>query len=329
MNIDLSIVIPIFNEAAGLDSLFARLYPALDKLTREFSLNYELILIDDGSRDQSPAMLREQFTKRPDVTRVVLLAVNAGQHMAIKAGFEVTRGTTVVTLDADLQNPPEEIGKLVAKINEGYDYVGGYRRERQDSAFRKYPSRLLNRIRERTTRIRMRDQGCMLRAYSRPIIDAINHSNEVNLYIPALAFIYARNPTDVEVAHEERAAGESKYPLSKLIRLNFDLMTGFSLMPLQMFSMIGMITAIISTAAFIFLAIRRMLHGVDADGVFTLFSFTFMLLGVALFGMGLLGEYIGRIYQQVQSRPRYLIQAILEQKSTDTTPVTTTSITHS
>lgn len=315
--VDLSVVIPIYNESAGLDALFARLYPALDTLASNMSLSYELILIDDGSRDQSPAMLREQFNKRPDVTRVVLLAVNAGQHMAIKAGFEITRGTTVVTLDADLQNPPEEIAKLITKIREGYDYVGGYRRERQDSAFRKYPSRILNRIRESTTKIRMRDQGCMLRAYSRPIIDAINHSNEVNLYIPALAYIYARRPTDVEVAHEERAAGESKYPLSKLIRLNFDLMTGFSLLPLQMFSMIGMITAIISTAAFIFLAIRRFMYGADAEGVFTLFSFTFMLLGVALFGMGLLGEYIGRIYQQVQSRPRYVVHAILEQKSTD------------
>jgi undecaprenyl-phosphate 4-deoxy-4-formamido-L-arabinose transferase len=312
-SVDLSVVIPIYNEAAGLDALFARLYPALDKLSQELRLRYELILIDDGSRDRSPALLREQFTQRPDVTRIILLAVNAGQHMAIKAGFERTRGSVVVTLDADLQNPPEEIGKLLAKMQEGYDYVGGYRRERNDTAFRKYASRLLNRIRERTTRIRMRDQGCMLRAYGRPIIDAINSSHEVNLYIPALAFLYARRPTDVEVEHEERAAGESKYPLSKLIRLNFDLMTGFSLLPLQMFSMIGMLTAALATVFVLFLAIRRLIVGPEAEGVFTLFGIVFMLLGVALFGLGLLGEYIGRIYQQVQSRPRYMIQAVLEQ----------------
>lgn len=317
MSIDLSVVIPIYNESAGLQQLFARLYPALDKLASDMNLRYELIMIDDGSRDDSPAQLREQFNKRPDVTRIVLLAVNAGQHMAIKAGFERTRGSIVVTLDADLQNPPEEIHKLIAKMREGHDYVGGYRRERNDTMFRKYASRLMNRIRERTTRIRMRDQGCMLRAYSRVIVDAINHSNEVNLYIPALAFIYSRTPAEVEVEHEERAAGESKYPLSKLVRLNFDLMTGFSLMPLQFFSMLGMVTAVLSTAAFIFLAIRRMLYGSDADGVFTLFSFTFMLLGVALFGMGLLGEYIGRIYQQVQSRPRYMVHAVLEQKDSN------------
>jgi undecaprenyl-phosphate 4-deoxy-4-formamido-L-arabinose transferase len=316
-HVDLSIVIPIYNESAGLQQLFSRLYPALDKLAADMRLRYELIMIDDGSRDDSPAQLREQFTKRPDVTRIVLLAVNAGQHMAIKAGFERTRGDVVVTLDADLQNPPEEIHKLIAKMRDGHDYVGGYRRERNDTFFRKYASRLMNAVRERTTRIRMRDQGCMLRAYSRVIVDAINHSNEVNLYIPALAFIYSRTPAEVEVEHEERAAGESKYPLSKLIRLNFDLMTGFSLTPLQIFSMIGMVTACISTAAFIFLAIRRALYGADADGVFTLFSFTFMLLGVALFGLGLLGEYIGRIYQQVQSRPRYMVHAVLEQKDLD------------
>ena len=315
--IDLSIVIPIYNESAGLQQLFSRLYPSLDKLASDLNLRYELIMIDDGSRDDSAAQLREQFEKRPDVTRVVLLAVNAGQHMAIKAGFERTRGEIVVTLDADLQNPPEEIHKLIGKMREGYDYVGGYRRERNDTAFRKYASRLMNRIRERTTRIRMRDQGCMLRAYSRVIVNAINHSNEVNLYIPALAFIYSRKPAEVEVEHEERAAGESKYPLSKLIRLNFDLMTGFSLMPLQFFSMLGIATSVIATLFVIFLAIRRLIVGPEAEGLFTLFGIAFMLLGICLFGMGLLGEYIGRIYQQVQSRPRYMVHAVLEQKDSE------------
>ncbi|MGD9843323.1 MAG: glycosyltransferase [Steroidobacteraceae bacterium] len=312
--IDLSVVIPIYNEQAGLDALFARLYPALDRLSQEMALRYELILVDDGSHDQSPAMLREQFNKRNDVTRVVLLAINAGQHMAINAGFELTRGAIVVTLDADLQNPPEEIAKLIAKMREGYDYVGGYRRERNDNAFRKFASRLLNRLRERTTRIRMRDQGCMLRAYSRDIIDAINHSHEVNLFIPALAYTYARHPTDVEVAHEERAAGESKYSLTTLMRLNFDLMTGYSRAPLQFFTVLGLITSGISTCFVIWLAIRRIFIGPEAEGLFTLFGIAFMLLGVALFGLGLLGEYVGRIYQQVQSRPRYLIQAVLEKR---------------
>ena len=306
--LELSVVIPVYNEETGLHALFTRLYAALDGLGH----SYEVIFIDDGSRDRSAALLREQFNHRPDVTRVILLAVNAGQHMAIKAGFERSRGRTVVTLDADLQNPPEEIRKLLAKMDEGFDYVGGYRRQRNDSAFRRYASRLMNRLRESTTRIRMRDQGCMLRAYSRHIVTAINHSHEVNLFIPALAYLYARRPTDVEVAHEERLAGESKYSLAKLMRLNFDLMTGFSLAPLQFFTLLGMSTSAIAGFFVLVLVIRRLVVGPEAEGVFTLFGIAFFLLGITLFGLGLLGEYVGRIYQQVQSRPRYVVQAVLE-----------------
>jgi undecaprenyl-phosphate 4-deoxy-4-formamido-L-arabinose transferase len=308
MTVALSVVIPIYNEEAGLSQLFARLYPALDALKE----SYEIVFVDDGSKDKSVAMLREQFNVRPDVTRVVILALNAGQHNAIMAGFTRTRGEIVVTLDADLQNPPEEIGKLVTKMREGHDYVGTYRRERQDSGWRKWPSKIVNKIRESTTRIKMKDQGCMLRAYNRGIIDAINQSREVNVYIPALAYTFSRTHTEIEVEHESRAAGESKYSMFKLIRLNFDLMTGFSLIPLQVFSMVGIATAILSVLFVGFLALRRLFYGPEAEGVFTLFGIVFFLLGVTLAGVGILGEYVGRIYQQVQGRPRFMISAVLE-----------------
>jgi undecaprenyl-phosphate 4-deoxy-4-formamido-L-arabinose transferase len=308
-SVAISVVIPIFNEEAGLESLFARLYTALDALKE----SYEIVFVDDGSRDKSAAILREQFNRRPDVTRVVILSLNAGQHNAIMAGFTRTRGEIVVTLDADLQNPPEEVGNLVAKMREGHDYVGSYRRERQDSGWRKWPSRLLNFVRESTTRIKMRDQGCMLRAYSRGIVDAINQSREVNVYIPALAYTFSRTPTEIEVAHESRAAGESKYSMFKLIRLNFDLMTGFSLIPLQLFSMIGIAIAMCSGVFVVILAVRRIFIGSEAEGVFTLFGIMFFFLGITLFGVGILGEYIGRIYQQVQGRPRFMIGVVLEQ----------------
>lgn len=311
--IALSVVIPVYNEEAGLESLYARLYPALDALNE----TYEVVFVDDGSRDKTAAILREQFNRRPDVTRVVLLALNAGQHNAIMAGFTRTRGQIVVTLDADLQNPPEEIGKLVAKMREGHDYVGSYRRERQDSSLRKLPSKILNRIRETTTRIHMRDQGCMLRAYSRGIVDAINQSRETNVYIPALAYTFSRTPTEIEVAHEARAAGESKYSILKLIRLNFDLMTGFSLLPLQMFSMVGIAIALCSGIFVVYLALRRLVVGAEAEGLFTLFGIVFFLLGITLFGVGILGEYIGRIYQQVQGRPRFMIGAVLDASNED------------
>src|SRR5258708_15393783 len=150
-------VMPVYNEEAVLPSLFARLYPALDALGE----SYEVIFVNDGSTDRSAALLREQFQKRPDATRVILFSGNYGQHMAIVAGFERCRGERVVTLDADLQNPPEEIAKLLAAMDSGHDYVGGVRRTREDSWWRDIASRAMNRVRERITRIKMTDQGCM------------------------------------------------------------------------------------------------------------------------------------------------------------------------
>src|SRR5919205_1835031 len=254
--LNLSVVIPVYNEEAGLASLFARLYPALDAL----GASYEVIFVNDGSRDRSAAMLREQFQRRPDVTRVVLLNGNFGQHMAIMAGFERVRGERIVTLDADLQNPPEEIPKLLEKMDQGCDYVGGVRSERHDTAFRRLGSRAMNRLRERITRIHMTDQGCMLRAYSRDIIDAINACKEVSTFIPALAYTFAHRPTEVEVAHEARAAGKSKYSLYSLIRLNFDLVTGFSVVPLQLFSFFGIGVAIVSVIVYLAVMVRRILE---------------------------------------------------------------------
>jgi len=305
---ELSIVVPVYNEEHGLPALFARLYPALDQL----GLGYEIIFVNDGSRDRSAALLRAQFEQRPTVTRVILFNGNFGQHMAIMAGFEHARGRMVVTLDADLQNPPEEIGQLVEKIHEGHDYVGSIRRRRHDSWWRHFASRAMNRLRERITHIQMTDQGCMLRAYDRKIIDAINSCREINTFIPALAYTFATRPTEVVVAHEERAAGESKYSLYGLIRLNFDLMTGFSVVPLQMFSLFGIGISLFSGLFVVYLAIRRLVVGPEVQGVFTLFAIAFFLIGITLFGIGLLGEYVGRIYEQVRHRPRYLIDAVLE-----------------
>lgn len=309
-NPQLSVVIPVYNEEQGLQALFDRLYPALDQL----AISYEVVFVNDGSRDRSAAILREQFQKRPEVTRVVLFNGNYGQHMAIMAGFEQSRGQRVVTLDADLQNPPEDTGLLLAKMDEGHDYVGSIRRQRNDSMWRHVASRAMNGLRERITRIKMTDQGCMFRAYDRHIIDAINSCHEVNTFIPALAYSFARNPAEVVVGHEERAAGESKYSLYSLIRLNFDLMTGFSLVPLQMFSMLGMLISAGSGLLFLLLVARRLMIGPEEGGMFTLFALMFFLIGIALFGIGLLGEYIGRVYQQVRHRPRYLIEAVLEAK---------------
>ena len=305
--LQLSVVIPVYNEEAGLEALFARLYPALDDL----GIAYEVLFVDDGSRDRSAALLRAQYQKRPEVTRVVLLQANFGQHAAICAGFAKSRGERVVTLDADLQNPPEEIAKLLEQMDAGHDYVGTIRRGRKDSAWRRWASRMMNRVRERITRVQMTDQGCMLRAYDRNVVDAINSTSEINTFIPALAYLYASNPTEIEVAHSERAAGASKYSLWRLMQLNFDLVTGFSVAPLQVFSLFGALIAFGSLVLFIWLMIDRFVYGPDVQGVFTLFAIAFFFIGFLLFGIGILGEYVGRIYQEVQNRPRYLIRGML------------------
>jgi len=307
-----SVVIPVYDEEAVLPALFARLYPALDAL----GCRYEIVFVNDGSRDSSAGLLREQFQKRPDVTRVILFNGNFGQHMAILAGFEHCRGERIVTLDADLQNPPEEIGKLLARMDEGHDYVGSIRRKRRDAAWRRWASRAMNGLRERITRIRMTDQGCMLRAYDRTVVDAIRASHEVSTFIPALAYSYAQNPTEVEVEHEERYAGESKYSLYKLVRLNFDLVTGFSVLPLQLFSLFGILVSVVSLGVYVAVIVQRVVAG-TYDGIWVVWDrdiLQFFLTGMVLFGLGLIGEYVGRIYQQVRERPRYLIQAILEQR---------------
>jgi undecaprenyl-phosphate 4-deoxy-4-formamido-L-arabinose transferase len=308
LNASVSVVIPIFNEEAGLQNLFDRLYPVLDQLGRQC----EVVFVDDGSSDRSVAVLRAQFAKRPDVTRVVILARNVGQHMAIMAGFAQTRGDYIITLDADLQNPPEEIASIVAAMDKGADYVGTIRKNRHDVYWRKAASRLMNRFRERTTQIRITDQGCMLRGYDREIVDAINSCVEVSTFVPALGYTFARNPVEIEVAHEERSVGQSKYSLYRLIRLNFDLMTGFSVMPLQLFSMAGIVIAVASLFFVVFLAIRRLVVGSEAEGVFTLFGIAFFLIGVLLLGVGVVGEYVGRIYEQVRQRPRFTVAALLE-----------------
>ena len=308
--VQLSVVIPVFNEEANLPVLFARLYPVLDQLARP----YEVIFTNDGSADRSSALLAAQFAARPKETRVIELNSNYGQHMAIMAAFERVRGDVIVTLDADLQNPPEEIPALLAKIDEGHDYVGGFRLNRRDSFFRTYASRLVNLVRKKTTSIEMTDQGCMLRAYRRSVIDAIVASGAINTFIPALAYSYSSNPAEVGVKHEERHAGVSNYSLYKLIRLNFDLITAFSLAPLQLFTMFAMLCAGGSFLLVIVLAWRRIILGPEEGGVFTLFGILFFLLSVCMVGIGLIGEYVGRTYQVVRARQRYFVSHILETK---------------
>jgi undecaprenyl-phosphate 4-deoxy-4-formamido-L-arabinose transferase len=302
----ISVVVPVYNEEGNLPALLERLAAVMNGT----GLPYELVFVDDGSRDRSLEILKAAAAASPSRVEVLQLARNFGQHQAILAAFSRVTGDAVVTLDADLQNPPEEIPRLLAKLDEGYDVVGGVRRSRQDSATRRFASWLVNRVTSAITGIRMTDLGCMLRAYSRDVVEEINRCDEASTFIPALAQSFARRPTEVDVAHAPRAHGTSAYSLYRLVRLNFDLMTGFSLVPLQAFGLLGTLVAAGGIAFGVFLFIRRLIVGAEVEGVFTLFAILFTLLGIAMAGLGIVGEYVGRIYQQVRGRPRYRIQHV-------------------
>ncbi|GFO67023.1 UDP-4-amino-4-deoxy-L-arabinose-oxoglutarate aminotransferase [Geomonas limicola] len=301
----ISIVVPAYNEEGNLKPLMERLLPVMRGMGKPF----EIIFTDDGSRDRTLAILKGMLPEVPEL-KLIEFNGNFGQHMAILAAFEKSSGEIVITLDADLQNPPEEIPRLAAEIEKGHDVVGTIRLKRQDTFFRKTASRIVNITTNKMTGMKMSDYGCMLRAYHRDVIDNINHCQETTTFIPALAQTFAANPTEIEVGHAERGEGESKYSLYRLIRLNFDLMTGFSVVPLQLFALMGILTSLASVGFALFLMIRRFIIGAEVEGVFTLFAILFFFVGIVIFGIGLVGEYVGRIYQEVRKRPRYVVRRV-------------------
>ena len=308
----LSFVIPVFDEEENLPELLDRLGRVADGLGRP----YEIVLVNDGSRDRSLEVLRRAAAERPHLV-VVDLNRNYGQHSAVFAGFEVARGEIVVTLDADLQNPPEEIPKLVAKMEEGYDLVGSVRVQREDTAFRRLASRLINWLTVKAAGVRLTDIGCMLRAYRGSIARTLCASQEISTFIPVLAELYAGRVTEIPVAHADRRRGESKYGLWQLVRLQFDLVTSFSVLPLRVTMAIGVATSALSMATAVVLVVGRLVYGHEwaVSGVFTLFAVLFALLGVLLFAIGLLGEYVGRIYMEVRHRPRFIVREVIRSDS--------------
>ena len=304
----ISVVVPIYNESENIRPLADRIKAAVSTLERSF----EIIFVDDGSADDSWEQLEVIQEENRGVVRLIGFNRNYGQHMAVLAGFERVRGQVIVTLDADLQNPPEEIPKLVRKLEEGYDVVAGWREERKDSVFRKWPSLLVNKVASLVVGVSQHDYGCMLRAYSREIVDQLNQCGESSTFIPALANNFARRTVEIRVKHDDRTLGRSKYNLFRLIRLNFDLMTGYSLLPLHVVSLLGISIALLGLVFGAFLFIRRLIVGPEVEGVFTLFAVLFVFIGLQILVTGLLGEYVGRVFREVQRRPRYFIRRVLE-----------------
>ncbi len=306
---DISVIIPVYNEQENIPELIQRMTQTMAGTGK----SYEIILVDDGSKDRSFVLLKD-LAKGDSHLKVIRFNRNYGQHNAIFAGFAKAKGAVVVTLDADLQNPPEEVPKLLEMIDKGYEVVSGFRQNRQDSIFRKIPTYLVARMTSRFVGVHLKDYGCMLRAYKKELVDAMLESGEVSTYIPALANSLASSVIEIPVDHQARSRGESKYNLLKLLHLNFDLMTSFSLMPIQIIGLAGVVIAFSGLAFAVFLLAMRLIMGSEwaVGGVFTLFGILFFFVGLQVLAIGIMGEYIGRIYQEVRKRPRYRVQEIIE-----------------
>ena len=309
----LSIVVPVYNEEGCLQELIDRTLKACEASKKKF----EIVLIDDGSEDGTLEILQAASKKHEDIVVSCILNRNYGQHNAIMAGFSIVRGDLIVTIDADLQNPPEEIPRLVAKAEEGYDVVGTIRQKRQDTFFRRYASKIVNKATQKATGVNMKDYGCMLRAYRINIIKAMLECRENSTFIPVLGNSFARYTCEIPVKHNERAVGDSKYSVWKLINLQFNLLTCMTTFPLRVLSIIGGLISGLGILLGLYILIMRyfIMDEVWAmQGVFTLFAVLFFICGFQITALGIVGEYIGRIYTDVRARPRYFIEEILGQK---------------
>jgi undecaprenyl-phosphate 4-deoxy-4-formamido-L-arabinose transferase len=308
-NVQVAIIVPVYNEEQNLPALMDRLLPVMQGSGKTF----EIIFIDDGSRDNSLEILKK-FTKYEQV-KIVELTRNYGQHSAILAGFSICSGDIVITMDADLQNPPEEIPRLIKTMEEGgYDVVGTIRKGRRDSFLRILPSKIINVVARRITGVSMRDWGCMLRAYRRQVVKRMTDCHEHATFIPALATVFGKRITEIEVNHEERHGGKSSYPFRKLINLQFDLVASFSDFPIKLIMYGGIMMSFMGVCFGAVLAIARLVYGATwaAQGVFSLFAILFVFIGLQFFALGVIGEYIGRIYLEVRKRPEYVIENIYE-----------------
>jgi undecaprenyl-phosphate 4-deoxy-4-formamido-L-arabinose transferase len=303
----ISLVIPVFNEEKNLHALLGRISPVMNAMERP----YEIIFVDDGSRDDSLRILKT-FSAHPEV-KIVELTKNYGQHAAIMAGFSVAKGNIIITMDADLQNPPEEIPKIVKVMEEGdYDIVGTIRKKRQDSVFRTLPSKIINAVARRIIKVNMSDWGCMLRAYRDKVVSQMIACHEHGTFIPALATIFAKRMTEIEVSHEERYGGQSHYRLGKLLNLQFDLIASFSDFPMRLLMYGGIVMSFVGILFGTVLIVARFMYGAHwaVYGVFTLFAIMFVFMGLQFFALGVIGEYIGRTYNEVRKRPEYIIEHI-------------------
>ena len=316
--LDLSVVIPIYNEAESLPKLHAELTQTLSGL----DLRYEILTIDDGSQDESVAVLRRLQAHDPHL-KIVCLRRNFGQTAAFAAGFDLAQGAVVITLDADGQNDPNDIPRLLQKVKEGYDIVSGWRCERREPFFtRRLPSIMANRLISQATDVRLHDYGCSLKAYRLEVVKNVNLYGELHRFIPALASRFGVTVAEIPVNDREREHGQSKYGLSRTTRVILDLLTVTFLLsyggrPMQLFGLLGLVSGGIGVLLNLYLASLKLIYGYRyqiGDRPLLMLAVLLVIIGVQFLMMGLLGEIMTRTYHETQEKSIYHIRSIEEQE---------------
>jgi glycosyltransferase involved in cell wall biosynthesis len=311
---DLSIVIPVYNEEDSID----RLYENLDSVLPGLGIDYEVILVDDGSTDGTYDRLKEAHEKDRKF-RVIRFRRNFGQTAAMSAGFHYSSGKVIITLDADLQNDPADIPAMLKKLDEGYDIVSGWRKDRKDKAVtRRLPSIMANKLISRLTGVRLHDYGCTLKAYRKEIIDNIDLYGEMHRYIPAVASRIGARVAEIPVTHHSRKFGRSKYGISRTIRVVLDIITikfllSYSQGPIQIFGLLGLFSGTVGIIITAYLIVMRLFFDQSlSDRPLFILSIFMIFVGIQLITMGLLAEINMRIYHEAQGKATYVIRDILQ-----------------
>ena len=308
---NLSLIIPVYNEQDNLPMLFEAINQTMPSLGKP----WEVILVDDGSRDKSLSVLKEHAEKDPEHVRVISFRRNFGQTAAIAAGLDYSRGDIIILLDADMQNDPVDIPMLLAKLDEGYDLVSGWRKNRKDNAVtRNFPSMLANKLISRVTGVELHDYGCTLKAYRRPVLEGFRLYGEMHRFIPVFANSVGARITEVVVNHHPRRFGKTKYGLERTVKVILDLFTvkflvSFASKPIYLFGGTGLGLMVLSAIIMIYLFIRRIffLVGVTGSPLFQT-STMFFILGFQSMLMGLIAELLVRTYHESQRKPTYTVR---------------------
>ena len=303
-----SVIIPIYNEADNIDELCQRLTGTL----KANKYTYEILFIDDGSSDSSFTILKKNQSTNKKI-RIIKLQRNYGQHIALVAGIELMKGNVILTMDADLQNNPEEIPIFIKKIEEGYDYVSGWRLKRNDSIFRKIPSFILNKIICKVTGVKLHDYNCGMNAVRKNIIGNINSHGEMRKFFPALMATLANSVCEVEISHSARKKGKSKYDLLKLVGLVADFVTSFTIKPFRLIGVTGGIFFLLSIfvgSLYLLARISVLIAPMPKVMVILLIAF---FGGIQFLIVGFVGEYLIRIYHLLQQKTLFHVESIIEE----------------